>query len=117
MTAGEANSLLNGLTADGAALLSIGGERMPASDRATMTVLDPSTAEPLAEVASASVDDAFRAVTAAYDGATYACTVTVVKPTISQTKLTITASQATIPSPNTSARGSTSSPRSCSGAE
>lgn len=63
------NPELQRLIADGPAPLSIGGERVPASDGATMVVLDPASGEPLAEVASASVADALDAVTAAYSAA------------------------------------------------
>jgi succinate-semialdehyde dehydrogenase/glutarate-semialdehyde dehydrogenase len=57
--------ILDELTTSGKTGLLIGGDWQPASDGATIEVLDPSTAEPIAEVASASVDDAVTAVDAA----------------------------------------------------
>jgi len=49
--------------------LYIGGTWRDASDMATFEVLDPATAEPLANVASATVEDALAAVDAASDAA------------------------------------------------
>jgi betaine-aldehyde dehydrogenase len=45
--------------------LLIGGERVASAEGATFTVLNPATAEPLATVAEAGVEDVARAVTAA----------------------------------------------------
>jgi len=67
--------MLKEITPTGSAQLYIGGEWMPASDGAEMAVLDPSTGESVATVASGSVDDALNAVTAAYDASpTWAAT-------------------------------------------
>lgn len=57
--------LLEHLAGSGKTGLFIGGDWLPASDRDTIAVLDPSTAQPIAEVASGSIDDAFAAVDAA----------------------------------------------------
>lgn len=46
--------------------LLIGGRRRPSSDGAVLTVLNPATGEPIAEVASASPEDALEAVATAY---------------------------------------------------
>jgi succinate-semialdehyde dehydrogenase/glutarate-semialdehyde dehydrogenase len=55
--------------------LNIGGQWVPASDGATIGVLDPSTGEQVAEVASASPQDALDAVGAAHEaGVTFAAT-------------------------------------------
>ncbi|MFP5333346.1 MAG: NAD-dependent succinate-semialdehyde dehydrogenase [Acidimicrobiia bacterium] len=58
-------SLLEHLEGSGKTGLLIGGDWQPASDGDTIAVLDPSTAEPIAEVASGSIDDAISAVDAA----------------------------------------------------
>lgn len=58
-------SLLEELAASGKTRLLIGGDWQPASDQSTIQVLDPSTAEPIAEVSSGSVTDAIAAVDAA----------------------------------------------------
>lgn len=58
-------SLLDTLTSAGKTGLFIGGGWQPASDNETIEVLDPSTAEPVAEVASGSIEDAISAVDAA----------------------------------------------------
>ena len=58
-------SLLDTLTSTGKTGLFIGGDWQPSSDNETIEVLDPSTAEAVAEVASGSVDDAISAVDAA----------------------------------------------------
>ncbi len=47
-------------------LLVLGGERVPATEGATTPVIEPSTAEPMAEVAEAGSDDARRAVDMAH---------------------------------------------------
>jgi acyl-CoA reductase-like NAD-dependent aldehyde dehydrogenase len=47
-------------------LLVIGGERVPAADRKTFDVIDPSLAAPMADVAEAGVEDARRAVDVAH---------------------------------------------------
>lgn len=53
--------------------LYIGGEWRASSDGATISVVDPATEKPLADVASATVDDAIAAVDAAYEaGAAWA---------------------------------------------
>ena len=57
--------ILDELTRSGKTGLLIGGDWQPASDGDTIEVLDPSTAEPIAEVASGSIDDAKSAVDAA----------------------------------------------------
>ncbi|MEX2323757.1 MAG: NAD-dependent succinate-semialdehyde dehydrogenase [Acidimicrobiia bacterium] len=49
--------------------LRIGGDRLDASDGATIAVMDPATEETIAEVASGNVDDAISAVAAAFDAA------------------------------------------------
>jgi succinate-semialdehyde dehydrogenase/glutarate-semialdehyde dehydrogenase len=49
--------------------LRIGGDRLDASDGATIAVIDPATEETIAEVASGSVDDGLSAVGAASDAA------------------------------------------------
>jgi succinate-semialdehyde dehydrogenase/glutarate-semialdehyde dehydrogenase len=61
--------LLTQITSGGAARLYVGGEWVAASDGSQLTVLDPATGDPLAEVASASVDDALDAVGAAWAAA------------------------------------------------
>ncbi|MDX1447717.1 MAG: NAD-dependent succinate-semialdehyde dehydrogenase, partial [Acidimicrobiia bacterium] len=61
MTAVEA------LTSTGKTKLLIGGEWRAASDGEAIEVLDPASAEPIAEVASGSVEDALAAVAAAHD--------------------------------------------------
>lgn len=53
------------LAADGHDRLLIGGEWRPASDASTIEVLDPASGEPIANVPSASEDDALAAVEAA----------------------------------------------------
>lgn len=58
-------SLLEELAASGKTRLLIGGDWQPASDQSTIQVLDPSTAEPIADVASGSTTDAIAAVDAA----------------------------------------------------
>jgi succinate-semialdehyde dehydrogenase/glutarate-semialdehyde dehydrogenase len=58
-------SLLTDLVDSGRTGLSIGGEWCASSDGATFEVIDPATADPLAVVASATVDDAGAAVDAA----------------------------------------------------
>lgn len=58
-------ALLEELAASGKTRLLIGGDWQPASDQSTIQVLDPSTAEPIAEVASGSTTDAIAAVDAA----------------------------------------------------
>lgn len=57
--------LLDELTSSGKTRLLIGGEWQQASDGSTIEVLDPATAEPIAEVASGSVTDAIDAIDAA----------------------------------------------------
>lgn len=58
-------SVLDDLTTSKKTTLFIGGKWQPASDGETIEVLDPATAEPIAEVSSGSVDDAKSAVDAA----------------------------------------------------
>jgi succinate-semialdehyde dehydrogenase / glutarate-semialdehyde dehydrogenase len=53
--------------------LYIGGEWRPASGNSTLVVEDPSTQEPLAEVADATPEDALAALAAAYDAQTEWC--------------------------------------------
>ncbi|HVR33347.1 MAG TPA: NAD-dependent succinate-semialdehyde dehydrogenase [Acidimicrobiia bacterium] len=60
-------TVLEELTASGKTGLLIGGDWQPSSDGETIEVLDPSTAEPIASVASGSVDDATAAIDAAAD--------------------------------------------------
>ncbi len=58
-------TMLERLIATGRTGLFIGGEWLPASDGATIDVVDPATEEHLADVASGSPDDGVRAVEAA----------------------------------------------------
>ncbi|MEX2653468.1 MAG: NAD-dependent succinate-semialdehyde dehydrogenase [Acidimicrobiia bacterium] len=58
-------TILDDLASDKKTALYIGGRWQAASDGETIEVLDPSTAEPIAEVASGSVEDAVAAVDAA----------------------------------------------------
>ncbi len=62
-------SLLADLIKQGHTHLTIGGQWRESSDGATIEVLDPATAEPLAEVSSGSEDDARAAVDAAAEAA------------------------------------------------
>jgi succinate-semialdehyde dehydrogenase/glutarate-semialdehyde dehydrogenase len=57
--------ILDDLTTSGRTGLFIGGYWRPSSDGETLDVLDPSTAEPIGQVASGSTDDAIDAVDAA----------------------------------------------------
>jgi succinate-semialdehyde dehydrogenase / glutarate-semialdehyde dehydrogenase len=60
-------TLLDGLVADSKTGLHIGGEWVPASDGATLDVVDPATEEVIASVASGSVEDGLSAVAAAHE--------------------------------------------------
>lgn len=62
-------TMLERLIATGRTRLFVGGEWLPASDGATIEVVDPATEEPLAEVAGGSADDGVRAVEAASEAA------------------------------------------------
>ncbi len=59
--------MLSEITQNDIARMYVGGEWLPASDGAKIVVLDPATGESIADVASASVDDALHAVSVAYD--------------------------------------------------
>ncbi len=65
--ASASGDMLGTIAPDGRALMYIGGAWQDSSDGATIDVLNPATGQPIAEVASGSVEDSLDAVTAAYD--------------------------------------------------